>query len=84
MPLINRQLKKRAAAYKAVFNQETTHAKNVLAHLKRECRGGDSVYSNDPIQMARMAGRQEIYNMIVKLIELSEFEADKLTEQYGA
>lgn len=56
-------------------------AEHVLADLREFCLPGyRSPFHRDPVEMARRVGRQEVFNRIQRMLELSEEETMKLME----
>lgn len=77
---IRNSLKKKEWAYRLIYNTEqgeelSEAAKVALADLKIFCNGTRSIYSSDALDMARMAGRQEVFQRVMNFLQIdySEF-----------
>lgn len=66
---------------RAENGQLSEHAKTALSDLRYFCSGTKSVYSSDALEMARMAGRQEVYQRIMNFLHVDYSEQLKLDEE---
>lgn len=55
-------------------------AEYVLADLRDYARLGKSIYSSEPLLMARYAGRQELLQRLINYLNLDEEQVQKLME----
>ena len=69
----------RRQRYKRIFL--TQDGKQVIAHLKTECFGHGTPFHKDPLEMARRCGRQEVFQIIIQMINYTEDDIAKLKEQ---
>ena len=87
-----RRLQRRKGAYRACFlgenGQPTVSGERALADLRRFCRGGQSpvVVSPvsrvvDPYASAVAAGRQEVYQYLLRQLYLSDDFVTRLEER---
>lgn len=61
--------------------QMTREAHNVLADLRGFCRAdGRSTFSNDPLVMARLVGRREVFERIQNYLNLDDAAVQQLME----
>jgi len=64
-----------------VFRQcfDSEHGRIVLAHLRRFCRAEHTVtvFSSDALEMARMAGRLEVYKEIQRFLSVTDVQLDE-------
>lgn len=74
-------------AYVELFNPESPQVRRVLTHMRSFCYANydmhserQTVFSNDPLELARRAGRQEVFNEIMKYIHMSDEDIANLRE----
>lgn len=77
---LEKDIKKRKAAYKAVF--DGAQAEIVLKDLARFCRAVDSSFDENPYKMAYIEGRREVYLRILTHIDQDIRPTSKLINQY--
>jgi len=65
---IRRSISNKQKAYKLSLQNEM--GKEVIADLRIFCNGTKSNFSNDPLQMARMEGRREVFNRVMEFMEV--------------
>jgi len=73
-----------ARAFKNVFNPHGElfeDQKIVLKELHTFCYSNATHHSNDPMCMARVSGRREMYNWIVGMTGYDAFDLDQLMRQ---
>ena len=64
-------IKDKQNVFKLTFGNET--GAEVLADLRVFCHATKSVYKDNPQAMARLAGRQEVFQRIINLMKI-DFE----------
>lgn len=52
----------------------------VLSDLRDYCRAQETLFDTDPLIMARMAGRREVWLRLVKFLNLDEAQVQSLME----
>ena len=75
---------KTAGAFRNIFNPHGALHKDqtrVLQELHKFCYVGVTDHGADPIKMARIAGRREVYNWIVGHIGYEPFDLEMLMKQ---
>lgn len=68
-------------AIRAIFEAE--QAGEVLVHLAEFCGAMKSNFRNDPLEMARMEGRREVWLEIQKNLNLTEEDLFNLARNLG-
>ena len=78
--------KKKQWAYRALLKgqdgQINEAAKIALADLRVFCHGTRSVFSSDSLEMARRAGKQEVFQRIMNFLEMEYAETYQLEEDF--
>ena len=67
------KLKSTQQSYRMLFKLDKDSApvaNEVLADLRVFCNGTKSVFSKDPMELARNAGRQEVFQRIMNFLEV--------------
>lgn len=76
--------KKKEIAFRSLFFTEDDRlneaAKTALFDLRVFCHGTKSAFNNDPLEMARIVGRQEVYQHIMNYLNYDYSEQIKLEE----
>tara|TARA_R100001244_G_scaffold96997_2_gene72620 strand:+ start:2712 stop:3014 length:303 start_codon:yes stop_codon:yes gene_type:complete len=73
-----------AGAFRSIFNPSGAlfeEQKIVLKELNTFAYANATHHSNDPICIARIAGRREMYNWIVGLTDYDAFDLEQLMRQ---
>lgn len=68
---------------RALFKPEgvmSRQAEAVLADLRDFCAAQDSTFNSDPLIMARMAGRREVWLRLTKFLNLDEAQVQTMME----
>lgn len=78
-------LKRKETNYRLLFRAQDKKlnqaAKIVLSDLRVFCHGTQSAFDKDPIEMARKAGRQEVFQRIMNFLEVDYSEYYQLVEE---
>jgi hypothetical protein len=74
---------RRFDAYKRLFNLDNRDAEVVLSDLRQFCRPTGSIFSNDPLEMALMEGRRQVFLRIEEMTALERQDIYHLTEDIG-
>lgn len=85
------QRKMLQGSYQAIFKKvsgETTKdlheaAKDVIVDLANYCYKGSTPFSSDPIEMARRVGRGEVFDKIIRLLEVDHKDLYGLNDYEG-
>lgn len=68
---------------RALFKPEgvmSRQAEAVLADLRDFCKAQESGFNSDPLVMARMAGRREVWLRLTKFLNLDEAQVQTMME----
>lgn len=76
-------VRQRSADYKRAL-YEPEHGKRVLGDLRVFCGANRSIFSNDALHMARMAGRQEVWLHVEACLKLDEKQRDTMIAAYNS
>lgn len=79
---LNKMLFKKSRAYKALFNKENVYAKEILKDLRKFCRADAPTFTpGDPHMTSLLEGRREVWNRIMKYIDISEEELKRIDKE---
>jgi hypothetical protein len=62
-------LKAKEGAFRLALGNE--NAKTVLADLRVFCHATKSTFSDNPLEMARLEGRREVFNRIMNFLKIN-------------
>lgn len=82
---MNNIYKHKEMAYRAVFKGEDEKLKpladDVMADLRIFCHATKQQFSSDPLQMARLVGRKEVFDRIMTFLKVDYEEYFNLNEE---
>lgn len=61
-------LRSKEWAYRSALKNNDEAAKVILADLRMFCYGTKSTFSTDPLEMARLTGRKEVFERIMSFM----------------
>ena len=75
---IKQYFQRRAIAYCRVFEKQSPFVHDVLMDLAKFCKANESAFNKDPIAMAYMQGRRDVFLRIQENLQLTADELFKL------
>lgn len=82
MKAFNKYIFKKSRAYKNVFDGSNEYTKEVIKDLKKFCRADTPTFTQgDPHMTSLLEGRREVWNRIMKYIDISEEELKRIDKE---